>query len=49
MKYPKLEEPCLSCYLKCFRVEDPKFISDKNCRWQEKENWKQEELWKKEK
>jgi hypothetical protein len=47
MKYPKLEEPCRSCIYKCFRVENQKFISDKNCRWQEKENkLKQEEIWK---
>lgn len=49
MKYPKLEEPCRSCIYKCFRVEDPRFISDKNCKYAEKENWKQEEIWKKEK
>lgn len=46
MKYPPLEEPCRSCIYKCFRVEDPKFISDKNCKYVEKENWKQEEIWK---
>ena len=33
MKYPELEEPCLSCKLKCFRVEDPRFIKDENCRY----------------
>lgn len=51
MKYPPLQEPCLSCIYKCFRVEDPTFISDKNCRYAKKNenkeiNWKQEELWK---
>ena len=33
MKYPELQEPCLSCYLKCFRVEDPTFIKDEKCRY----------------
>ena len=36
MKYPPLQEPCLSCIYKCFRVEDPTFISDKNCRYAKK-------------
>ncbi len=45
MKYPKLEEPCLSCIYKCGRVEDPNFTGDKNCKYQEKEiEWKQEQL-----
>ena len=33
MKYPPLQEPCKSCYLKCFRVEDPNFIKDENCKY----------------
>lgn len=33
--YKPLEEPCKSC-LGCIRLEEPNFISDKNCRWQEK-------------
>ena len=44
MKYPPLIEPCKSCYLKCFRVENPNFIGDKNCRWQEKREYKQEKI-----
>lgn len=45
MKYPKLEEPCKSCIYKCFRVENPNFISDKNCKYAEKEvEWKQERI-----
>lgn len=46
MKYKKLEEPCLSCIYKCFRVEDENFVKDENCIYREKENWKQEEIWK---
>ena len=55
-KYPPLEEPCLSCQYKCFRVEDMSFISDKNCKYFLKnimrtqrefsENWEQESIWK---
>lgn len=44
-KYKPLEEPCKSC-LGCQRLEDINFISDKNCKYAEKENWKQEEIWK---
>ena len=50
MKYPKLEEPCLSCIYKCFRLEDPTFTKDENCRYREKKvefkniEWKQEYL-----
>lgn len=44
-KYPKLEEPCKSC-LGCQRLENPNFISDKNCKYAEKVEWKQEEIWK---
>ena len=44
MKYPPLQEPCLSCIGKCGRVEEPSFISDKNCKYAEKENWKQERI-----
>lgn len=46
MKYKPLEEPCKSCYLKCFRVEDPNFTKDDKCKWNEKVKWKQEEIWK---
>lgn len=34
MKYKELKEPCKSC-LGCMRLEDPNFVSDSNCRWQE--------------
>lgn len=33
--YKPLEEPCRSC-LGYIRLENPDFIGDKNCRWQEK-------------
>ena len=33
MKYKPLEEPCKSCQYKCFRVEDPEFIKDENCKY----------------
>lgn len=33
MKYKPLEEPCKSCILKCFRVEDPTFVKDENCKY----------------
>ena len=33
MKYPKLEEPCLSCQLKCGRVEAINFVKDENCKY----------------
>ena len=33
MKYPPLQEPCKSCLYKCFRVENPNFICDKNCKY----------------
>ena len=33
MKYPPLQEPCKSCELKCFRVENPYFIKDENCKY----------------
>lgn len=51
MKYPTLEEPCKSCLYKCFRVENPNFIADKNCKWNKKEQIKeiagvQERIWK---
>lgn len=47
MKYPPLEEPCKSCYLKCGRVEDPTFVKDEKCKYAEKENkYEQEEVWK---
>lgn len=46
MKYKSLESPCKECKYKCFRVEDENFVSDKNCKYAEKENWKQEEIWK---
>jgi len=46
MKYPPLKSPCKECELKCFRVENPNFKGDKNCKYAEKENWKQEEIWK---
>jgi len=46
MKYPPLQEPCKSCIGKCGRVEELNFISDKNCKYAEKEEWKQEEIWK---
>jgi hypothetical protein len=36
MKYPKLQEPCLSCKFKCFRVESPYFVKDENCRYRER-------------
>ena len=44
-KYKKLEPPCDKC-LGCIRLENSSFISDKNCKYAEKENWKQEEIWK---
>ncbi len=44
MKYPLLKSPCKECELKCFRVENPNFTGDKNCKYAEKENWKQEEI-----
>ncbi len=43
MKYPKLEEPCKSCLYKCFRVEDPTFVKDEKCKYNDKEKivpWK---------
>ena len=53
VKYKTLEEPCLSCIYKCFRVEDPNFTADKNCKYAEKPREKfeeilgiQEEIWK---
>lgn len=47
MKYPPLEEPCRSCYLKCGRVEQSSFIKDENCKYREKEiKHKQEDIWK---
>ena len=36
MKYPELQEPCKSCIYKCFRVEDPAFVADKNCKYAKK-------------
>ena len=33
MKYPPLEEPCKSCLYMCFRVEEPTFTGDKNCKY----------------
>ena len=32
MKYKKLESPCDKC-LGCMRLENPNFISDKNCKY----------------
>ena len=43
-KYKPLESPCKECELKCFRVENPNFTGDKNCKYAEKENWKQERI-----
>ena len=44
MKYPPLQEPCLSCIGKCGRVEDPSFTKDEKCKWNEKVEWKQERI-----
>ena len=33
MKYKPLKEPCKSCIFKCFRVEDPTFVKDENCKY----------------
>ena len=44
MKCKPLIEPCKSC-LGCQRLENPNFISDKNCKYAEKEvEWKQERI-----
>ena len=41
MKYPPLQEPCKNVG----RVEEISFISDKNCKYAEKEvEWKQERI-----
>ena len=45
MKYPPLKSPCKECELKCFRLENPNFTGDKNCKYAEKEvEWKQERI-----
>ena len=44
VKYPKLIGVCKDCVYKCFRVENPNFTGDKNCKYAEKENWKQERI-----
>ena len=47
--YPQLIRKMCKMSVGCMRLENPNFISDKNCKYAEKENWKQEEIWKKEK
>ena len=44
IKYKPLEEPCLSCIYKCFRVENVNFVRDKNCRYAEKPKEKIKEI-----